>query len=416
MSTVALLTSLFVAMQSQDGAAASRGASKLGGLQVYNPSLAAFHEHRLYCFQGRPDGAHPGAALIADSAGALYGTTFGGGNSGDYGTVFKMTPSGNSYVETVLYRFLGGSDGAQPGASLIEDSSGALYGTTSSGGLHTALGTVFRLTPNGNSYTESVLYRFSSGSDGANPYAPLIADGSGALYGTTWDGGPTNLGTVFKLAPNGNGYSESVLYSFQAGVDGANPPAALLADSTGALYGTTTYGGTFGLGTVFKLTPNGGGYIESILFSFGGRGTGVYPAAALIADSSGSLYGTTTGSEDKFGTVFKLTPNGNAYNFSVLHVFKDAADGLLPQASLIFDATGSLYGTTVNGGSAERGIVFKLKPNGSGYRESVLHDFLGGNDGANPQAALIADITGALYGTTFYGGVGCAGTVFKLIR
>ncbi len=208
-----------------------------------------------------PQGSIPAAPLIADSSGALYGTAQYGGNENtcedqneECGVVFKLTPSASGYSESVLHSFADRTDGAFPVAGVILDGKGALYGTTPFGGTP-GQGIVFKLTPSGSTYSESILYTFQGGSgDGGLPMASLISDSSGALYGTTALGGSANLGIVFKLTPSGSNYTEHVLYSFQGGADGAVPYAALIADASGALYGTTLHGGAADAGTVFKLT------------------------------------------------------------------------------------------------------------------------------------------------------------------
>jgi uncharacterized repeat protein (TIGR03803 family) len=327
-------------------------------------------------------------------------------------------------VEQVLYSFgLAAGDGTLPYAALMIDSAGNLYGTTMNGGSQNCVGgcgTVFKLGPNGSGYTESVLHGFTASGDGADPVSALVMDNAGNLYGTTWVGAYSGFGTVFKLAPNGGGgYTESVMYSFLSGADGANPNSALIMDSSGNLYGTTGYGGGYsvgdGNGTVFRLAPNGsGGYTESVLYSFsGGTVAGTPPTAGLVMDSAGSLYGTTS------GIVFKLTPTSGGYTESILYSF---AGGDSPFGGVVLDSTGDIYGTTMNGGSFQNcvsgcGTVFKLVPNGSGgYTESVMHSFAGGNiDGANPHGTLIIDSAGKLYGTTVNGGAGINfGTVFEV--
>jgi uncharacterized repeat protein (TIGR03803 family) len=395
-----------------------------------------YTETVLYRFLGASNSVHPLAGLIADETGALYGTTYQGGASNN-GMVFKLTPfetpSGRRYAESVLYSFLGGSDGAFPYAGVIADKTGALYGTTT--GVTSSCGTVFKLMPSstasGRRYTESVLYRFQCGSDGSSPYAGLIAGDDGALYGTTIAGGAgpgcyTGCGTVFKLTPfktaSGIGYIESVIYNFNlsGGRDGAAPYAGLMADGKGALYGTTLMGGTSGNGTVFKLTRSGGGYIETVIHDFQGSPVdGASPFAGLIVDKTGALYGTTAsggiGGCGPFlcGTVFKLTPSGSGYTESIVHSFL-GGDGRYPYAGLIVDKIDALYGTTRQGGSTDNGTVYKLTPSGSGYTESVLYSFLGGSNGADLLGGLVFDENGALYGTTGYGGVSNNGTVFKL--
>ena len=257
----------------------------------FSSGAAAQQLTTLYSFAGS-DGATPHAGLIADPAGNLYGTTWGGGASGQ-GTVFQLDPSGNL---TVLYSFAGG-DGSRPGGGLIADSSGNLYGTTINGGAQDA-GTVFQLTPSG---ALNLLYSFTGGSDGALPFAGLIADAAGNLYGTTIDGGAGGQGTVFQLDPSG---TLTVLYSSNEG----SPWAGLIADAAGNLYGTTEGGD--GPGTVFQLTPSG---TLTVLHSFTGGSDGGRPVADLLADAAGNLYGTTalgganTSCPGGCGTVFELT-------------------------------------------------------------------------------------------------------------
>ncbi len=380
-------------------------------------------EQVLYSFAGgTSDGANPQASLLADSAGNLYGTTSGGGNSNcnnnrGCGVVFKLAPNGSGgYTESILYSFATGNDGNIPEAGLIIDSAGNFYGTTLGGGTD-SFGTVFKLAPNGSGgFVESILYSFTDANDGG-PVAGLLIDGAGNLYGTTLGvstGIGPGAGVVFKLAPDGSGgYTESVLYAFTGGSDGASSRAGLIMDSTGNLFGTTSGGGNNncinGCGVAFKLAPNGsGGYTESTLYSFAGGNDGAIPQGGLILDSAGDLYGTTTaGESSNNGTVFKLAPNGSGgYTESLLYSFNGSTtlDGAGPEGSLLLDSAGNLWGTTQGGGFGD-GTVFKLAPNGSGgYAESVVHAFSAGSDGANPQAGLIIDSTGKLYGTTSGGG------------
>ena len=304
-----------------------------------------------------------------DSAGNIYGTTYSGGaNNNSGGTVFKLTPgSGGTYSESVLWSFGGTGDGVNPyAAGLIMDSAGNLYGTTAGGGAH-SFGTVFKLTSgSGGTYTESVLWSFGGTNDGKNPYARLVMDSSGNLYGTTYTGGANSHGTVFKLTPGSGGtYSESVLWSFGGTSDGTYPEAGLVMDSAGDLYGTTSGGGANNnSGTVFKLTPGSGGtYTESVLWTFGATGDGASPYAGLVMDNAGNLYGTTSGggANNNSGTVFKLTPgSGGTYTESVLWSFGGTGDGVGPYAGLVMDSAGNIYGTTYIGGANRSGTVFKI--------------------------------------------------------
>ncbi len=414
---------------------------------------AASEEKVLHNFGSGTDGRSPYSNLIFDAAGNLYGTTFWGGTydcpgGNRCGTVFELTPAaGGDWTEQVLHNF-NGTDGATPAAGLVSDVAGNLYGTTSSGGTY-GYGTVFELTPAaGEGWTEQVLHRFNS-TDGDGPVAGLLFDAAGNLYGTTSSGGTYGYGTVFELTPAADGsWAEKVLHSF-AGypTDGNFPNSGLIFDTVGNLYGTTPYGGAndcvdygypSGCGMVFELTPTlGGVWTEQVLYNFNNNGTdGHYPDAGLIFDAAGNLYGTTDrgGGADTCiggcGTVFELTrsphsPNavGRRWTEQVLHTFNaDTADGANPVASLIFDAAGNLYGTTLAGGPYDCvegfgcGTVFELTPAaGGGWTEQVLYNFAGyPTDGSWPYAGLIFDAVGNLYSTTNAGGDYNAGTVFEI--
>jgi uncharacterized repeat protein (TIGR03803 family) len=395
---------------------------------------AAVHwnEKVLHNFNGS-DGSASQAGLIFDAAGNLYGTTAAGGTD-DGGTVFELSPTVNGdWSETVLHSFnLNGSDGLIPYAGLLFDTAGNLYGTTLLGGTYSA-GTVFELSPMpGGGWTETVLYSFGNGTDGAYPlfYGSLILDAAGNLYGTTVSGGTHNCqnnggcGTVFQLSPTvGGGWTETVLYNFGNGTDGYSPETGLVLDTAGNLYGTTTYGGANngcavaqyeGCGTVFELTPaGGGGWTETVVHDFGSGTDGFTPIAGLTFDTAGNLYGTTLqGGTYNLGTAFQLSPVGQGWSETVLYNFNT----LVPNGgTLVFDAAGSLYGTSSGGSTA-----YKLTPTvGGGWMETVLYTW-GSQDGS--VANLVFDAAGNLYGTTEYGGnpqcddpiLGC-GTVFELM-
>ena len=353
-------------------------------------------EKVLHSFTGGTDGANPYAGVVLDKKGNLYGMTPLGGSSYS-GTVFKVSPTG---TETVLYTFTGGTDGANPYGGLVLDQNGNLYGTTSGGGA-SGLGTVFQLTPTG---TETVLHSFSGGSDGANPYGSLIFDTQGYLCGTTYYGGTSNLGTVFKMTVSG---SETLLYSF-TGADGAHPLAGVVVDAQNNLYGTTFGGGIGGggNGAVFEVSSSGA---ETVLYSFTGSPDGAQPKAGLILDAQGNLYGTTAnGGNSVFGTVFKVTPSGTE---TVLYSFTGGGDGSHPDAGLVLDALGNLYGTTSGGGSSNNGTVFRVVPSGA---ETVLYSFAGIPDGAYPEGGLALKGKKQLYGITYYGGTFNQGSAFKI--
>lgn len=368
----------------------------------------------VYTFRGT-DGADPTAALIEDAAGNLYGTTSAGGSG--FGVVFKITSVGH---ETVLHAFTGkNGDGAVPHGALALDGFGNLYGTTSAGGV-AGLGTVFKIDASG---VESVLYSFTGMPDGANPYAGLVLDRSGNLYGTTENGGTANFGTVFEVSAGG---TESVLHSFVGGPsDGADPRASLTLDPDGNLYGTTFAGGSNDVGTVFEVDTTSA---ETILHSFTGGSDGGNPFGALTRDASGIFYGTA---ENGGGPEGGLVPSGSAFSpepdgphgccrgvlfaldgngEKVVYTFTGGNDGGAPVGNLVL-SNGVLYGTSLAGGPGHNGTAFSVTI--ADGTESVLHGFRGPGDGANPYGGLTMNSAGVLYGTAEKGGRFKNGTVFK---
>ena len=374
------------------GTTTAGGASNSG--VVYKVNTAG-QETVLYSFTGGADGGLPFAGVIRDSAGKLYGTTYHGGASGA-GVVFQANTGGQ---ETVLYSFTGGADGGYPNAGVIRDSAGNLYGTTTAGGASN-WGVVYKLDPAGN-YT--VLYSFTGGENGGGPYAGVIRDPAGNLYGTTSDGGAASVGVVYKLNAAGQ---ETVLHTFTGGADGSFPNAGVIRDSSGNLYGTTSSGGTANAGVVYTLDAAGR---ETVLYSFTGGADGSFPYAGVIRDSAGNLYGTTlVGGPAELGEVFELDAAGNE---TVLFSFPGPTDGEWPTAGVIRDPAGNLYGTTEYGGRANAGVVYKVNTAG---REKVLYSFTGGADGSFPYAGVIRDSAGNLYGTTTAGGASNSGVVYKV--
>jgi len=390
-----------------DSAGNLYGTTYVGGASGYGVVYkvdAAGQETVLYSFKGGADGGWPYAGVIRDSAGNLYGTTSARGASG-YGVVYKLDTAGN---ETVLYSFTGGTDGGAPIAGVVRDSAGNLYGTAG-GGIVSACfggcGVVYKLDTTGR---ETVLYTFTGGADGANPSAGVTGDSAGNLYGTTSGGGLANAGVVYKLDKAGH---ETVLYSFTGGADGGIPWTGVLRDSKGNLYGTASSGGTpCCAGVVFKVSASGQ---ETVLYTFTGGTGGSYPNG-VIRDSAGNLYGTTGGGGTaNVGMVYMLDAAGQE---TVLYGFPGPADGSYPYAGVIRDSAGNLYGTTVSGGPANAGVVYKLDARG---HETVLYSFTGGADGggtggAGPWAGVIRDSAGNLYGTTGGGGQYNYGVVYKL--
>ncbi len=406
----------------------------------------------IYNFLAGNDGNGPQGALIQDANGVLYGTTAIGGPA-SAGTVFSLTPpqAGTSvWTETVLYSFTGGADGSAPMSALVMDANGNLYGTTDLDGAYGA-GTVFMLSPpaNGGPWTETTLWSFTGGADGGNPTSKLIFDMAGNLYGTTNYGGTANLGTVFELSPPTDGtqnWVQATLWSFAGGTDGSSPQAGLYMDANSNLYGTTAAGGVNNVGTVFELSPlndGSGTWTEQLLWNFTGATDGGTPLGALIADSQGNLYGTTqyggtgncpqgawewtlrggqsaqggTGAAplaapfDNCGTVFELSPPADgvsAWTENVIFNFDNGPDGANPDAELVFDTYGNLFGTTPDGGAKPQGSLFELTPanDGSGtWSETTPFDFTEkANQGFYPHGGLLLGADGALYGTASHGG------------
>lgn len=386
----------------------------------------------LYNFKGNGDGCSPAAALVIDAQGDLYGTTLKGGvgsNCSGYGTVFQLSPnSKGEWIETVLYRFQGGNNGAEPNG-LVLDPAGNLYGTTfgsNNFGCATGCGTVFKLTPNsGGNWSQTILHAFGTGSDGAHPAASMIFDAAGNLYGTTQGGGASGYGTVFELMPGPKGtWAESVLYDFSGGADGSTPEGSVILDSAGNLYGATYYGGGFSSGAVFELKPNGNSaWNESVLYSFDAApGDGLNPLGVVL-DNSGNLYGTTgsgggTTTEcypgTGCGTVFQLTQSsGGQWTETILHSFSGRDDGSVPSGGLILGPGGNLYGSTLGGGAAGLGAVFKLSLSAGQWQQSTIYWFPG-NNGYDTSSGLVLDNAGNLYGVTAEGGLYMNGAVFKL--
>jgi uncharacterized repeat protein (TIGR03803 family) len=395
----------------------------LGSISLWTDAVAA--EEVLYAFRGGSDGLVPYGALIGDQAGNLYGTTYEGGGGASCGsgcgTIFTLS---SDRSESLLYAFAGNCDGAYPTGRLTEDDQGNFFGTTFEGGTcnSAGYGTVFKLMPDN---TESVVYAFRGGSDGAYPTGDLIEDDNGSVLGTTSSGGDSNFcenfgcGVVFRVDSSG---AETVLYAFQGGGDGGVPTGAPIMDGAGNLYGVTQLGGTInsictvGCGVVYKLTPDGA---EQALYAFQGGEDGSGSRGNLLLDNSGNLYGTTefgggTGCVYNLGcgTVFKVTPDGME---SILHRFQGGLDGNAPVAGLIMDAKGNLFGTTALGGNLNCdkgggcGTVFKVSASG---RETVLVSFRK-RYGREPVAALLAK-KGYLYGTTTSGGLYKQGVVFRV--
>jgi uncharacterized repeat protein (TIGR03803 family) len=394
------------------------------GVWFVNASWATTTYTRLHSFDGL-DGRDPATSLTFDAAGNAYGTTAAGGDF-DLGTVFKLTLVNGVWTETVLHSFFGGFDGQDPHGGVTFDSAGNLYGTTVAGGIGgicagDGCGTVFKLTPVGDSWSESIIYNFLGGEDGFGPGSGLVFDKAGNLFGTTPDGGKYSAGTIFKLTPTDSGiWKEHIIHHFTGGKDGSTGSLGRLQfDADGNFYGIAELGGAYGFGTVYKMSPRPlGGWKLTTLHAFTGMPDAAFPYGGVIFDSAGNLYGTTYfGGALGLGAVYQLSESPfGTWEESVLYSFQGDTDGSLPTSTLVFSPSGTLYGTTSASGrpSCDCGTVFKLAPVGVSWRETVIHRFGRNLDGKSPNYELTLDAAGHLYGTTPAGGAHGLGTVFVI--
>jgi hypothetical protein len=404
-------------------------------LIICSPSAHAQTFTVLHNFTGGVDGSTPEAGLTMDASGNLYGTAGAGGEAGGCGglgcgTVYKLTRRGSGWTFSPLYSFTGGSEGAFPVARVIPGANGTLYGSTFAGGNAywvNGAGVVFNLRPPAHlmgsvfsPWAETVLHTFAGGSDGANPVGDLIFDHAGNIYGAAscLTGEQDCQGTVYEIMPSGGGWTETILYAFSIGSNGYYPTGGVIFDNAGNLYGATEAGGIF-WGTVFQLTPSGNGWTETVLHNFQSASDGGFPAAGLILDLSGNLYGTTgTYGPQGGGTVFELSPSGSVWMFDLLYGFHCSGDACYslpgPQASLFMDSSGNIFGTTTQDGAYAYGNVFKLTPQAVGWTYTSLHDFTGGNDGAIPYSSVLEDANGNLFGTAAEGGAYGKGVVWEI--
>ena len=383
----------------------------------------------LHNFTGGLDGRNPYAGLTMDAAGNLYGTTCGAvcatGES-NAGTVFRLSKRGPSWLFIPLYTFRGGNDGAGPAARVIVEPNGSLSGTTMYGGGSgcggSGCGTVFNLKPPPSvppnvfgAWTETVLYSFQGGSDGAYPgFGDLVFDPSGNIYGTTGNGGNANAGMVFQLTPSGGGWRENVLYTFTGGYDGNGPLGGVILGSAGNLYGTTFQGGDgsclYGpCGTVFELTPSGSGYIETVLHNFQGGSDGSNPIGGVAQGNYGTIGTTSIGGTNGGGTAFILNSQMFLYSFPGNNYTLPWPG---PWSNLVYGAIGP-SGTTYADGAHQYGSVFYMY-GCAGWDAVTLHDFTGGLDGAYPVSSLLFDANGNIFGTTSEGGAYGFGVVLEI--
>jgi hypothetical protein len=414
---------------------------------VAMPAAEAQTLQVLHTLTGGADGADPIAGLTMDGTGNLYGTAeYGGIGCTDFGcgTVYKVIRRGSGWLTTPIYSFAGAPDGANPLGRVIFGPDGALYGTTSGGGIGCSVGfpgcgTIFKLQPPPTvcgsvqcPWKETILYRFTSPTDGFYPQGDLVFDAAGNLYGTTQGGGTgpcedyayMGCGTVFKLTHNADGsWSKSTLYSFQGSPsDGEGPDAGVLLDQAGNLYGTTAVGGTpgceagHGCGIVFELTPSGFGWTETVLHFFTGA-DGDEPVSGLIFDRAGNLYGTTYYGGAGDGAVYELTSGQNGWSLAVLYSFTGTG-GIFPIGPLTLDTAGNLYGTCSDGGAyGTGGTLYKLTwLNGQWDYTTVYSLDFQGSSGGFPKGKVVIDAAGNLYSTSSTGPYPSpdAGTVWEV--
>jgi len=374
----------------------------------------------LHSFTGGQDGTGPQGLVAVDRAGNVFGTApYGGsrsgvcGQQGGCGTVFRSNYKNGAWIFNPVHVFQGGNDGMTPIAGVTIGPDGAIYGTTLSGGGNgcggIGCGTVFKLTLPASfchralcPWAETVIYRVNNPSDPCCFFGGVIVDRAGNVYGMAEGGGNGGYGAVYKLSPSGGGYTVSTIYSFQGGNDGAAPLGNLTMDAAGDLYGTTTYDGADGFGTVFKLVRNAGGWTFNLLYTFTGGSDGGHPQGNVVLDGAGNLFGAT----GYDGGVFEITPSGS---YSVIVPF---LGGL--QSPISLGPDGNIYGTNYADGSRGDGSVFELTYSQGMWTHNILHSFGNGYDGALPLSSVAFDANGNLYGTTTFGGHGGQGTAWQL--
>lgn len=365
----------------------------------------------IYNFTGQgSDGATPYSGPVLDGSGNLYGTTNLGGTFGS-GSVYRLSPNGSSWKYTSLYSFKGEGDGAGPAfGSLAIGGNRALFGTTEGGGF---FGTDFAIC--NCKGREVQIHSFGTGTDGAQPIAGVVLDSAGNFYGTTSLGGTYGNGTVFEEKRSGNTWTESVIYNFTGGDDGASPPAGVTLDAQGNLFGTSSFGGVNNDGVIYELSRSGSTWKQAVLYTFQGLDDGQNPVGGVIVDKSGNLFGTTfDGGMNGGGIVYELSPTRGGWTFTTLYSFTGSYGG--PYNKLTLDSKGNIYSFTNGDGANGLGSVFKLAPSNGGWIFTDLHDFAGGNDGASPYGSVAVDKNGNIFGTAAVGGTQNQGLVFKITQ
>jgi uncharacterized repeat protein (TIGR03803 family) len=378
---------------------------------------AASTTRLIYSFAGNADGEYTDTELAIDSASNLYGTSVQGGKSGA-GTVFQVTPAG---VHTVLYSFTGGTDGGEPYKGVTLGPDGNLYGTAVTGGggsCEGGCGVVFKLTNSGGTWTHSVIHTFTGGNDGSGPGSPVAFDKHGNLYGTTPTGGSHSVGVIYQMQPNGSGgWRFRIVHAFTGGADGLGGSAGrLLISPEGRLYGTSTVGGVNGFGTVYEVALQQGKWQFTTLYTFKGYPDAALPYGGLVSDNKGNLYGTTYyAGENGLGTVYKISNVQGTWTETVLYSFKGGLDGDSPISTMVADGAGNLYGTTSDGGSpsCSCGTIFKMTHTTSGkWIEGVAYRFQGAPHPGFAYNGMVTDSAGNFFGATVHGGTGDDGAIY----
>jgi uncharacterized repeat protein (TIGR03803 family) len=364
------------------------------------------------------EGEYADTDLETDSAGNIYGTTVLGGDFGS-GTVFQLTPTPNGWVHAVLYSFTGGVDGGEPYKGVTLDRDGNLYGTAVTGGsgnCEGGCGVIYKLTNRKGTWTQKVVHAFTGGDDGSGPGSRVTVDRAGNIYGMAPTGGTYGLGTIYQIRPPSSGaLTFKVIHAFTGGADGSSGSAGRMILRDGRLYGAATTGGSHGSGVVFELTPMAFGEWDfKTIYTFQGHPDGSFPYGALLFDPSGNIYGTTYyGGANGIGAVYKLSPQPvGEWTEDLIYSFQQGPDGNSPISNLVFDKAGNLYGTTSEGGSGS-GTIFKLSQVGGNWAETVVHAFEGPPDGGFAYNGMVVDIYGNFYGATVHGGENNDGSVYK---
>jgi uncharacterized repeat protein (TIGR03803 family) len=366
----------------------------------------------------KADGSYP-AGVGLDASGNLYGVAHTGGRS-DAGLVFELTPTASGHWnEKALIQF-NKTTGMYPNP-MVFDSVGNLYGTLKRINPR-GTGAVFELSPTTDGQWDEKILNIMDNSEGADLPWSVTFDASGNIFSMADSGGKHDGGTIFELSPTTDGnWQETTLESFTL-KDGAYPAGNAVFDAAGNLYGATELGGDFNAGTVFELSPSPGGtWTYTVLYSFTGKADGYDPSSSVIFDAAGNLYGTTIeGGAFGDGTVFELSPNPDGtWTETVLYSFQGGLDGSFPSSStLTFDKAGNLYGEAFGGGNDRCpggcGVVFELSPTGGGSWTESVPGWFNGTDGWSPWQSLVFDADGNLYGTTQDGGAYGDGVVFEL--